>query len=48
MRKLSFESSVVLDGTKTSGFPVHDREVFESSVVLDGTKTVKGAETLPK
>ena len=34
-----FESSVVLDGTKTVDCrSVHCR-VFESSVVLDGTKT---------
>ena len=37
--KGAFESSVVLDGTKTKDRPdIHGRK-FESSVVLDGTKT---------
>ena len=34
-----FESSVVLDGTKTRLLNVMSCCVFESSVVLDGTKT---------
>ena len=34
-----FESSVVLDGTKTHNFEVKGYRLFESSVVLDGTKT---------
>ena len=34
-----FESSVVLDGTKTRRFALLLSMVFESSVVLDGTKT---------
>ena len=34
-----FESSVVLDGTKTSVDLPSPRFPFESSVVLDGTKT---------
>ena len=34
-----FESSVVLDGTKTSLVREDERIMFESSVVLDGTKT---------
>ena len=34
-----FESSVVLDGTKTSCRVVVVAVLFESSVVLDGTKT---------
>ena len=38
---LWFESSVVLDGTKTSFVQLCDANLFESSVVLDGTKTVK-------
>ena len=35
-----FESSVVLDGTKTSKIPTRIPGKFESSVVLDGTKPV--------
>ena len=36
----AFESSVVLDGTKT-GQATHSKLIsFESSVVLDGTKTL--------
>ena len=34
-----FESSVVLDGTKTCCEVHYCLVVFESSVVLDGTKT---------
>ena len=34
-----FESSVVLDGTKTIRIGTSKPELFESSVVLDGTKT---------
>ena len=34
-----FESSVVLDGTKTTFRRNYVRIQFESSVVLDGTKT---------
>ena len=34
-----FESSVVLDGTKTGKTLSAVRYMFESSVVLDGTKT---------
>ena len=34
-----FESSVVLDGTKTFAFLHIVSPAFESSVVLDGTKT---------
>ncbi len=36
---MKFESSVVLDGTKTNGTGYMDGYRFESSVVLDGTKT---------
>ena len=36
-----FESSVVLDGTKTGGQQCTLKVLFESSVVLDGTKTVR-------
>ena len=39
MHQAGFESSVVLDGTKTKGGNVNLQAVFESSVVLDGTKT---------
>ena len=35
----SFESSVVLDGTKTVCVFLAHTALFESSVVLDGTKT---------
>ena len=35
-----FESSVVLDGTKTLMNSFLIKEAFESSVVLDGTKTI--------
>ena len=35
-----FESSVVLDGTKTIQSISMRRYMFESSVVLDGTKTI--------
>ena len=35
----AFESSVVLDGTKTAGTEYGAYNMFESSVVLDGTKT---------
>ena len=35
-----FESSVVLDGTKTTEYGSELPSVFESSVVLDGTKTM--------
>ena len=34
-----FESSVVLDGTKTIRCVISSFNMFESSVVLDGTKT---------
>ena len=34
-----FESSVVLDGTKTITVCERWHDLFESSVVLDGTKT---------
>ena len=34
-----FESSVVLDGTKTVQEDTRQKPKFESSVVLDGTKT---------
>ena len=34
-----FESSVVLDGTKTGTVQLPRIPLFESSVVLDGTKT---------
>ena len=34
-----FESSVVLDGTKTLIMTINNETPFESSVVLDGTKT---------
>ena len=34
-----FESSVVLDGTKTTNTAYNGNARFESSVVLDGTKT---------
>ena len=37
---LLFESSVVLDGTKTNNTIAQASGLFESSVVLDGTKTV--------
>ena len=36
---VAFESSVVLDGTKTSRCNLSLVAEFESSVVLDGTKT---------
>ena len=36
-----FESSVVLDGTKTYGRIGGASNAFESSVVLDGTKTIR-------
>ena len=36
-----FESSVVLDGTKTDADSIRDIGKFESSVVLDGTKTIR-------
>ena len=36
---MQFESSVVLDGTKTAVPPAVVELLFESSVVLDGTKT---------
>ena len=39
MLQIVFESSVVLDGTKTTDEPVGQVHEFESSVVLDGTKT---------
>ena len=39
----SFESSVVLDGTKTDFELRLILELFESSVVLDGTKTKEDA-----
>ena len=38
---IAFESSVVLDGTKTSSIVVVSAVSFESSVVLDGTKTAR-------
>ena len=38
-----FESSVVLDGTKTRRIPIVGNGRFESSVVLDGTKTKEDA-----
>ena len=34
----TFESSVVLDGTKLNGVILYAQDSFESSVVLDGTK----------
>ena len=39
MIQAAFESSVVLDGTKTQEQFFPGRHWFESSVVLDGTKT---------
>ena len=36
---VKFESSVVLDGTKTRILKTRGSNRFESSVVLDGTKT---------
>ena len=39
LSRLKFESSVVLDGTKTYEVPRLKPDGFESSVVLDGTKT---------
>ena len=36
----AFESSVVLDGTKTIMCQIAIKRGFESSVVLDGTKTM--------
>ena len=36
---VKFESSVVLDGTKTNRLKAFTYCPFESSVVLDGTKT---------
>ena len=36
----TFESSVVLDGTKTKKIIFQRFNAFESSVVLDGTKTI--------
>ena len=39
MYSAKFESSVVLDGTKTARVEGDDMQLFESSVVLDGTKT---------
>ena len=38
-RRTPFESSVVLDGTKTEDLHKKRARAFESSVVLDGTKT---------
>ena len=40
MYRQRFESSVVLDGTKTKVLTNKHINVFESSVVLDGTKTL--------
>ena len=40
IRASRFESSVVLDGTKTMRFKISCTSWFESSVVLDGTKTL--------
>ena len=40
-----FESSVVLDGTKTTVFQLRLHPGFESSVVLDGTKTKRSDDT---
>ena len=41
-----FESSVVLDGTKTKAKAELDDARFESSVVLDGTKTAAAFNVL--
>ena len=41
MSQNPFESSVVLDGTKTQQKLDCLRHEFESSVVLDGTKTIR-------
>ena len=40
-----FESSVVLDGTKTIASLISGIAGFESSVVLDGTKTPSSLST---
>ena len=40
---MSFESSVVLDGTKTFKNVTAFQALFESSVVLDGTKTYQSS-----
>ena len=40
-RRTPFESSVVLDGTKTNDIDGKVHNQFESSVVLDGTKTIR-------
>ena len=34
-----FESSVILEGSKTAGFAVATPPTFESSVILEGSKT---------
>ena len=41
MDRKVFESSVVLDGTKTATVESASILPFESSVVLDGTKTTE-------
>ena len=43
---LSFESSVILEGSKTRMRGGRKKEGFESSVILEGSKTVHGALTL--
>ena len=35
----TFESSVILEGSKTSGLCAGDSQRFESSVILEGSKT---------
>ena len=40
MRRPTFESSVILEGTKTSNLILSIGSPFESSVILEGTKTI--------
>ena len=44
-----FESSVILEGSKTSPPAVSPRRWFESSVILEGSKTDRQAllDTIP-
>ena len=45
-RSALFESSVILEGSKTGWDNIMSRPKFESSVILEGSKTQRGGDKL--
>ena len=41
-----FESSVILEGSKTLSYALLEDRMFESSVILEGSKTLDSAQHL--